>query len=85
MITVTLFTRPGCHLCDQVKEDLADLQLQIPHQLFEVNIESDPALQKKYFDHIPVVEIGNYRLVAPITRADLIVTLGAALKERRLK
>lgn len=77
MITVTLYSRPDCHLCEQAKADLAALQPQIPHQLVEVNIDTDPALQKKYLTDIPVVEVGSYRLKAPFTRADLQMTLGA--------
>lgn len=78
MITVTLYTRPGCHLCEQAKTDLAALQSQIPHTLLEVDIESDPALQKKYLAEIPVVETGLYSLKAPFTAAELQMTLGAA-------
>jgi uncharacterized membrane protein len=57
--------------------DLAAIQGQIPHQLVEVNVDSDPILQKKYIVEIPVLEAGSYRLVAPFTRTDLLVTLGA--------
>ena len=78
MITVTLYTRSGCHLCQQAKADLAALQSEIPHTLLEVDIESDPALQKKYLAEIPVVETGTYRLRAPFTVAELKMTLGAA-------
>jgi uncharacterized membrane protein/glutaredoxin len=78
VITVTLYTRPGCHLCEQAKADLSALQSEIPHTLLEVDIESDPALQKKYLAEIPVVETGLYRLKAPFTAADLKMTLGAA-------
>lgn len=78
MITVTLFTRPECHLCEQAKADLLELQSELPHRLLEVNIDSDPALQKKYLTEIPVVETGSYRLRAPFTRAELRLTLGAA-------
>lgn len=78
MITVTLFTRPECHLCEQAKADLNALQSEIPHLLLEVDIESDPALQKRYLTEIPVVETGSYRLMAPFTRAELQMTLGAA-------
>ncbi len=82
MITVTLFTRPGCHLCEQAKTDLAAIQAQIPHQLLEVDIDRDPALQKKFLTEIPVIEVGAYRLKAPFTRADLLMTLGAARDAR---
>ena len=82
MITVTLFTRPDCHLCEQAKTDLVAIQSQIPHQLLEVNIDSDPALQKKYLVEIPVIEVGPYRLKAPFTSADLLMTIGAARDAR---
>lgn len=78
MLTVTLFSRTDCHLCEQAKTDLQSLQSEIPHTLFEIDIDSDPAIQKKYFDQIPVVEVGVYSLKAPFTRADLMMTLGAA-------
>ncbi len=82
MLTVTLFSRPNCHLCEQAKTDLQSLQPEIPHTLFEIDIDSDPAIQKKYFDQIPVVEVGVYSLKAPFTRADLMMTLGAARDAR---
>ncbi len=78
MITVTLYTRPECPLCEQVKEDLAALQEKTPHRLVEINIESDPQLHKTYLTEIPVVEAGPYRLKAPFTRQALEMTLGAA-------
>ncbi len=82
MLTVTLYTRKNCHLCDQVKADLESLKDQHPHRLVEVDIESDPVLQAKFFDIIPVVEIGPYNLKAPITLQSLQMTLGAALDRR---
>jgi uncharacterized membrane protein/glutaredoxin len=78
LITVTLYSRPGCDLCDKVKEELQNLQAHIPHRLIELNIEDDPTLLKKYLTEIPVVEIGPYSLKAPFTPADLAMTLGAA-------
>lgn len=82
MITVTLFTRPDCHLCEQAKADLAAIQSQLPHQLLEVDIDGDPALQKRFLTEIPVIEVGPYRLKAPFTRAELLMTLGAARDAR---
>lgn len=82
MLTVTLFSRANCHLCEQARSDLQSLQAEIPHTLLEIDIESDPAIQKKYLDKIPVVEVGVYSLKAPFTRADLRMTLGAARDAR---
>jgi uncharacterized membrane protein len=77
MITVTLYSRPGCHLCEQAQTDLAELQNESPHTLTVVDIEGDPKLVKKYGLEIPVVEIGPYTLKAPIDRKDLLITLKA--------
>ena len=78
MLIVTLYSRKECKLCDEVKEHLASLQNEFPHRLAEVDIESDPSLQKTYFDKIPVVQVGPYTLLAPITQEQLKMTLGAA-------
>jgi uncharacterized membrane protein len=77
-LNVTLYMRPECGLCDEVRRQLQLLQPRLPHQLTEINIESDPTLQRAYFDQIPVVEVGPYRLKAPISNQDLAMTLGAA-------
>lgn len=78
MNPVTLYTRTGCHLCEQAKTDLEALQSVIPHKLVEIDIESEPALVSKFALEIPVVEVGPYRLKAPFTRKELEVTLRAA-------
>jgi uncharacterized membrane protein len=78
MLTVTLYSRPDCHLCEQAKADLAALQEKFPHRLVEMDIESDAALLSAYALEIPVVEVGPYKLKAPFTPQDLAKTLGAA-------
>ena len=78
MIRVTLFTREGCSLCDDVKEYLAELENEVPHTLQEVDIDADPALRKRYSERLPVVKIGPYTLEAPIAEIDLKVALMAA-------
>ncbi len=78
MLTVTLYTRKDCHLCDQAKADLEAIQAKYPHRLVEIDIETDSALQKKYLAEIPVVEVGPYALKAPFDRQKLMMTLGAA-------
>jgi uncharacterized membrane protein len=82
MLTITLYTRKGCGLCDEAKANLAALEQELPHRLVEVDIESDPALLKKYLASIPVIEIGPYTLSAPITMEQLRMTLGAASDRR---
>jgi uncharacterized membrane protein len=78
MLTVILYTRKDCHLCEQAKADLESIQEKYPHRLVEIDIDTDPALQKKYLVEIPVVEVGPYALKAPFDKQKLMMTLGAA-------
>jgi len=82
MITVTLYSRKDCHLCEQAKADLKALEEKLPHRLVEVDIDSDPALQKAYFDKIPVIEVGPYKLSAPFDKQKLMMTISAASDRR---
>src|SRR6266545_2368870 len=78
MLTVTLYTSKDCHLCEQTKADLESLQAKYPHRLVEIDIDSDPALQKAYIVEIPVIEVGPYVLKSPFDKQKLAMTLGAA-------
>jgi glutaredoxin len=64
---VTLYTRPGCHLCDDAAELLERLAARIPIAIAEVNILNDVDLFERYKHSIPVVAIaGGPTLQAPI-------------------
>ena len=78
MLNVTLYTRKDCHLCEQARADLESIQEKYPHRLIEIDIDTDPVLQKKYLAEIPVVEVGPYALKAPFDKQKLMLTLGAA-------
>ncbi|HIE57280.1 MAG TPA: DUF2085 domain-containing protein [Anaerolineales bacterium] len=78
MLTVTLYTRQNCHLCERAREDLQSLQEIIPHQLVEIDIDQDESLQKAYGKFVPVVQVGPYVTKAPFDRQKLQATLGAA-------
>ena len=62
-------------LCDEVKLELARLHLTYPHRLREVDIEQDRALHAKYLLEIPVVQIDDVVLKAPITAVQLETAL----------
>ncbi|MGC2529773.1 MAG: glutaredoxin family protein [Candidatus Acidiferrum sp.] len=55
---VTLYTRPGCHLCEEAKAAIAPLLSEFGASLFEVNIEKDAVLEERYGRDIPVIFIG---------------------------
>jgi glutaredoxin len=54
---VTLYTRAGCHLCDEVKAVLTRARSRAAFSLREVDIDSDPALRALYQYEVPVVAI----------------------------
>jgi glutaredoxin len=55
---VTLYTRPGCQLCEEAKAKIAPLLREFGATLREVNIDEDPALKERYGADIPVIFIG---------------------------
>ncbi len=52
---LTVYTKPGCHLCEEAVRLLTHLQAQTPFTLEEINIEADPALFAEYGEQIPVI------------------------------
>ncbi|MEX2587184.1 MAG: glutaredoxin family protein [Actinomycetota bacterium] len=58
MNRVTLFTKPGCTLCDAAKAVLVREAIEFS----EVDINSDPGLKGEYGWFIPVVEVGGDRV-----------------------
>jgi uncharacterized membrane protein len=78
LLTVTLFSRKECRLCDDAEKNLAVLQEKFPHQLFIIDIDNDPELQKVYGSEVPVVQVGPYTLRSPINLKKLEMTLGAS-------
>ncbi|HYU59293.1 MAG TPA: glutaredoxin family protein [Solirubrobacterales bacterium] len=55
---VTLYGRPGCHLCDEAREVLLALRAEgMRFQLRELNIEDDERLLRVHLERIPVIEI----------------------------
>jgi uncharacterized membrane protein len=75
---VTLYTKKDCALCDEARSDLAELRRSLPHRLVEIDVESDPVLQARHGESVPVVEAGPYTLRAPFTLTDLKVALLSA-------
>lgn len=78
MLNVVLYTRKDCYLCDQVEEELLTLQKDIPHKLIKIDIAESSSLTKEFGTKIPVVEVGPYKVSAPIDPRKLQATLGAA-------
>jgi glutaredoxin len=57
MRTVRMYSRPGCHLCDEARAVLLGVRERIPFTLEEVDVSADDALELEYGIRIPVVEV----------------------------
>ena len=62
MSVVTLYGRPGCHLCDDAREVLERVRAERPFTLREVDIERDDELLRRYLERIPVVSVDGEEL-----------------------
>ena len=78
-IELTLYTRPGCHLCDDLKQILLRVRRRQAFDLKEVDISGDPVLERRYGHDVPVmlldgVETARHR----IDEAELVRRLSRA-------
>jgi glutaredoxin len=56
---VVLYARSGCHLCADARRLLAEQQSKIGFSLTIVDVDTDPALAKRYGDRVPVVVVSG--------------------------
>ena len=55
---VTIYSRPGCHLCDEAKAQIAPLLAEFGARLTEINIDEDAVLRANYDYDVPVIFLG---------------------------
>jgi glutaredoxin len=58
-IQIDIYSRPGCHLCDEAKDIIDRVRKRHAFALRVINIEEDPALESAYGMEIPVVFING--------------------------
>jgi hypothetical protein len=61
-LDVTLYTRPGCHLCEEMKAQIAPLIRRSGARLREINIDGDPVLRERYNVEVPVLLLGARKI-----------------------
>ncbi len=59
---ITVYSRPGCHLCAEAMSALRGLQQELGFSLSERDIDQDEALQRAYFERIPVIALDGEEL-----------------------
>jgi glutaredoxin len=60
-LEVTIYSRPGCHLCEEAKEVMQPLLKEFGATIREVNIDRDTELAERYSWDIPVIFIGSHK------------------------
>jgi glutaredoxin len=56
---VTLYSRPGCHLCDEARAAILPIVREFGAKFREVNIDLDAELRELYTDDVPVIFLGS--------------------------
>jgi hypothetical protein len=79
-LEITLFVKPGCHLCDEAIGELERLRRRYPHTLRRVDITSDPNLFTTYGLRIPVLQIDGREHDAPLEPSRLEQVLREAVR-----
>jgi len=70
---LVLYSKPGCHLCEELRAELEDLRPELGYKIDEIDITQDAALFERYRYDIPVllmdgVEVGRGRIDPEVVR-----------------
>jgi hypothetical protein len=75
MAVLTLYGKPGCHLCEEARDAVRAASAGRDVELVEVDITLDPAVERDFRERIPVVTLDGEQLFEFFVDED-------ALKER---
>jgi glutaredoxin len=75
---VVLYSRRGCHLCDEARDALDAAAKTTAFELREVRIDDDEALERRYGVRVPVVEVDGREAFEYVVDADRLARLLAA-------
>jgi glutaredoxin len=78
VVKVTVYTRRGCHLCDEAKHVVESVRRRAAFDYEEFDIDSDPQLRQLYNEEVPVIAIdGKKAFKYRVTPAELLKKLAA--------
>jgi glutaredoxin-like protein DUF836 len=60
VIRLTLYSRPGCHLCDEMRREVEALLGDLPQEWDVVDVDRDPELARRYGDSIPILFVNGH-------------------------
>jgi glutaredoxin len=69
---VTLYGKPGCHLCEQARAVVRSVQDERAFELEEVDVSLDAALYRRYGERIPVLALEGEELFEYVVDGDAL-------------
>ena len=77
VVRLTLYSRPGCHLCDEMKATVNRVAALVPLQVEEIDVSTSDDLEREYGLEIPVLLVdgkkaAKYRVSAEELRRILV-------------
>lgn len=72
MTMLTVYSKPDCHLCGEAMVLLRELQPELGFALQERDITADEALERAYFERIPVIELEGEVLCEYFVEEDVL-------------
>ena len=69
MTQLTLYGKPGCHLCEEAREVVLAVRERQAFDLEEVDITRDPVLEAAYRERIPVIAIDGQEVLELVVEA----------------
>ena len=75
MTKVTIYSRPGCHLCDDMKDLVRKVAATIPLTLEDIDIFGDDELEARYGLEIPVLFVEGKRMANGRIKEDALISI----------
>jgi hypothetical protein len=60
VIRLRLLSRPGCHLCEEMRREVETILGEEPHSWEVVDVDSDPELARRFGGEIPVLFVNGH-------------------------
>jgi len=75
MTSLTMYSRPGCHLCDEMKAVVRRVTRDMSVSFSEVDISTDPVLEEQYGLEIPVLMVNGKKAAKYRVRDDDLIAI----------
>ena len=75
MTLITIYSKPGCHLCDRAKEVIDRCRAKVEFAIEIVDISQNPELLERYRDEIPVILLDGNEIARHFVRERKLLEL----------